>query len=149
MDHREKAVQLFREGCNCAQATFAAFCDVTGIEERAALRLSSSFGGGIGRMREVCGAVSGMCMAAGCLYGYDDPRAADEKKQHYARIQEMAGQFRGEFGSIICRDILKNPDDSPSPTPRTPEFYSTRPCERCIWRAADILERYLRENPPG
>lgn len=149
MEHREKAEALFLEGYNCAQAVFAAFCDVTGMEEQAALRLSSSFGGGFGRMREVCGAFSGLCMAAGWLYGYTDPGCAAEKKEHYARVQSMAEEFRAEFGSIVCRDILKKPDDAPNPTPRTAEFYHVRPCARCVGTAAEILDRYIREHPTG
>ena len=104
MDHREKAAELFVNGCNCAQAVAVAFCDVTGMDPRAAAKLSSSFGGGMGRMREVCGAVSGMLMVAGLLYGYDDPGENDvNKKAHYRLVQTLAGQFREEIGSIICR----------------------------------------------
>lgn len=147
MEHREKAVQLFLEGYNCAQAVFAAFSDVTDMDEKTALRLSSSFGGGVGRMREVCGAVSGMCMAAGCLYGYDTPETGGVKREHYARIQAMAEQFRAAFGSIVCKEILKKPDASSNPTPRTAEFYEKRPCARCVALAAEILDKYMEEHP--
>lgn len=147
MDHREKAVALFLEGYNCAQSVFAAFCQEMKIEEKTALRLASSFGGGLGRMREVCGAVSGMCMALGCLYGYDTPETGAVKREHYERVQALAGQFREQFGSIVCRDILKKPDASAVPTPRTPEFYEKRPCARCIGLAAELLERYIAEHP--
>ena len=94
MDHREKAAELFVNGSNCAQAVAVAFCDVTGMEPELAAKLSSSFGGGMGRMREVCGAVSGMLMVLGALYGYDDPGEKDRaKKAHYAMVQELAGKF--------------------------------------------------------
>ena len=102
MTHQEKARQNFLNGYNCAQAVFCAFCDVTGMDEREALRLSSSFGGGMGRLREVCGAVSGMFMAAGLLYGYDDLEDKSLKAAHYARIQDLAARFSSQKKSLIC-----------------------------------------------
>ena len=148
MDHREKAAELFVNGCNCAQAVAVAFCDVTGMDPRAAAKLSSSFGGGMGRMREVCGAVSGMLMVAGLLYGYDDPGEKDvNKKAHYALVQQLAGAFREEVGSIVCREILKNPPSDPNPTPRTAEYYKTRPCARMVMTAARILDGYIASHP--
>ena len=84
--HAGKAMELFLDGYNCAQSVFTAFCDLHGMEEKEALRLSSSFGGGMGRMREVCGALSGIFMAAGLLYGYDSPDDKDAKTEHYRRI---------------------------------------------------------------
>ena len=148
MDHREKAAELFVNGCNCAQAVAVAFCDVTGMDPRAAAKLSSSFGGGMGRMREVCGAVSGMLMVLGALYGYDDPGEGDRaKKAHYALVQELAGKFRERNGSIICREILKNPPSDPSPTPRTAEFYKNRPCARLVVCAAELLDEYIAAHP--
>ena len=139
MDHGMKAAELFTQGYNCAQSVAAAFCDVTGLDEKTAARMASPFGGGMGRMREVCGAVSGMLMVLGALYGYDDPGEKDRaKKAHYAMVQELAGKFRERNGSIICREILKNPPSDPSPTPRTAEFYKTRPCARMVMTAARI-----------
>ena len=109
MDHRELAAELFLSDSNCAQAVLEAFSDVTGLEKSLAAKLASSFGGGMGRMREVCGAVSGMLMVAGLLYGYDDPGENDvNKKAHYRLVQNLAGQFREKIGSIICREILDN-----------------------------------------
>ena len=149
MDHSILAAELFLGGCNCAQAVVVAFCDQTGLEREFAARLSSSFGGGMGRMREVCGAVSGMLMVAGLLYGYDDPGDRDvNKKQHYALVQELAGKFREQTGSIVCREILKNPPSDPNPTPRTEEFYKKRPCARMVMLAAGILDDYIARNPP-
>lgn len=147
MDHREKAAELFLQGYNCAQAMMVAYCDVTGLTPEFAAKLSSSFGGGMGRMREVCGAVSGMLMVAGLVYGYDTPGDDVSKKAHYHLVQHLAGKFREEAGSIVCREILKNPPSDPNPTPRTAEFYKTRPCARMLTLAAGILDDYLREHP--
>ena len=148
MDHREKAAELFVNGSNCAQAVAVAFCDITGMEPELAARLSSSFGGGMGRMREVCGAVSGMLMVLGALYGYDDPgEKAQAQREHYALVQELAGKFRERNGSIICREILKNPPSDPSPTPRTEEFYNSRPCTRMVVCAAELLDAYIAAHP--
>ena len=148
MDHSEKAAELFLNGSNCAQSVVVAFCDVTGLEPGFAAKLSSSFGGGIGRMREVCGAVSGMLMVAGLLYGYDDPGEKDAaKKKHYQLVQSLAGQFREQIGSIVCREILKNPPSDPTPSPRTAEYYKTRPCVHMVITAAKILDAYIEAHP--
>ena len=147
MDHREKAAELFLQGYNCAQAMMVAYCDVTGLTPEFAAKLSSSFGGGMGRMREVCGAVSGMLMVAGLVYGYDTPGDDGSKKAHYHLVQHLAGKFREEAGSIVCREILKNPPSDPNPTPRTAEFYAKRPCTRMLILAAGILDDYIREHP--
>lgn len=148
MDHREIAGELFLSGYNCAQSVAVAFCDVTGLTPDFAAKMASSFGGGMGRMREVCGAVSGMLMVAGLLYGYDLPDDGDRKKKaHYQLVQALAGQFRQEVGSIVCREILKNPASDPNPTPRTAEFYKSRPCARMVMTAAGILDQYIAEHP--
>ena len=147
MNHVERAVELFVEGYNCAQAVAAAFGDLTGLDEKTAARMASCFGGGMGRMREVCGAVSGMLMVAGVLYGYDDPKATREKRELYAQVQAMAGQFRQELGSIVCRDLLKNPPSDPNPTPRTEQFYKDRPCARMVATAARIMDAFIEEHP--
>ena len=147
MNHSERAVELFVEGYNCAQAVAAAFGDLTGLDEKTAARMASCFGGGMGRMREVCGAVSGMLLAAGLLYGYDDPKATTEKRELYAQVQAMAGQFREELGSIVCRDLLKNPPSDPNPTPRTEQFYKDRPCARMVATAARILDAFIEAHP--
>ena len=103
---KEKAMALFEEGYNCAQAVFLAFEDLHGFDRHTAAALSSSFGGGMGRLREVCGTVSGMFMVAGVLYGYEDPKDREAKAEHYARIQELAGMFEQQNGSIVCRELL-------------------------------------------
>ena len=147
MNHVERAVDLFVEGYNCAQAVAAAFGDLTGLDEKTAAQMASCFGGGMGRMREVCGAVSGMLMVAGVLYGYDDPKATTEKRELYAQVQAMAGQFRQELGSIVCRDLLKNPPSDPNPTPRTEQFYKDRPCARMVATAARIMDEFIEAHP--
>ena len=147
MNHVERAVELFVEGYNCAQAVAAAFGDLTGLDEKTAARMASCFGGGMGRMREVCGAVSGMLLVAGMLYGYDDPKATKEKRDLYAQVQAMAGQFREELGSIVCRDLLKNPPSDPNPTPRTEQFYKDRPCARMVATAARIMDEFIGSHP--
>ncbi len=148
MDHSIAAGQLFLGGCNCAQAVFLAFTDITGMERKLAAKISSPFGGGMGRMREVCGAVSGMYMVLGALYGYDENAEEDgQKKQLYKDVQMLAAQFREECGSIICREILKNPPSDPKPTPRTAEFYAQRPCARMVMTAAKLLDAFIAEHP--
>lgn len=147
MDHGLKAAELFVQGYNCAQAVAVAFCDVTGLTPDFSARMASSFGGGMGRMREVCGAVSGMLMVAGLLYGYDTPDDDVSKKTHYTLVQALAGTFREEVGSIVCREILKNPPSDPSPTPRTAEFYAKRPCARMVVTASRILDEYIAAHP--
>ena len=148
MDHSIKAGELFLTGANCSQAVVLAYEDLTGLDRETALKISSAFGGGIGRMREVCGAVSGMFMVLGLLYGYTEPGEKDcNKKALYQDVQKLADQFREQVGSIICRDILKNPPSDPNPTPRTEEFYKQRPCTRMVMVAAKILEDYIQEHP--
>ena len=147
MDRGTQAADLFLQGYNCAPAVAVAFSAVTGLDEALSARMASAFGGGMGRMREVCGAVSGMLMVAGLLYGYDSPEADTHKKALYQLVQELAGKFREENGSIICREILKNPPSDANPSPRTPEYYASRPCARMVYTAASLLEEYLKENP--
>ena len=147
MNHSDLAVENFKKGYNCSQSVVVAFCDVTGMTPEYAARLSSSFGGGMGRMREVCGAVSGMLMVAGLLYGYDVPGDDAIKRAHYKLVQELAGKFRDREQSIVCREILKNPPSDPNPTPRDAEFYQKRPCARLVALAAAILDDYMKDHP--
>ena len=147
MDHVMLAAELFLEGYNCAQAVAVAFTDLTGMEKQEAARLAAPFGGGMGRMREVCGAVSGMLMVLGQLYGYDNSDAESTKKELYKQVQDLAEKFRQENGSIICREILKNPPSDPNPTPRTAEFYAQRPCARMVMAAARLLDEYIADHP--
>lgn len=147
MDHSMKAAELFLQGYNCAQAVAVAFCDVTGLDEELTAKIASSFGGGMGRLREVCGAVSGMFMVLGCLYGYDNPDDDAPKKELYARVQKLAKEFQAQNGSIICREILKNPPTDPNPSPRTAEFYAKRPCVRMVMVAAELMDQFIAEHP--
>ena len=147
MDHAAEAKRLFLMGYNCAQAVFCAFCDETGLEIGAAAKLSSSFGGGMGRLREVCGTVSGALLALGMLCGYSDPADPEAKAKHYRLVQEYARRFREKNGTIICRELLKDVPVTPgdTPEPRTPEFYARRPCLRLAGEAAAILDEMLAE----
>ena len=148
MNHEEKARELFKEGYNCSQSVFGAFCDETNIDVHTALKLSSSFGGGMGRLREVCGAVSGMFLVAGVLYGYDNPTDQKIKAHHYARIQKLANEFKEQNKSIICRELLglEGNDTTPIPQARTTEYYTKRPCIDLVGDAAKIIENYMKED---
>ncbi len=148
MNHGMKAAELFLQGYNCAQAIAVAFADVLDLDETFCARSVSAFGGGMGRLREVCGAVSGMFFVVSHLYGYDRPDDEQGKKDTYALVQQLAGEFRKINGSIICREILDNPPSDPNPTPRTEAFYRQRPCARMVLTAGEILDRYIAENPP-
>lgn len=141
----EKAVELFHTGYNCAQSVFCAFCEDFGMNFETGLKLSSSFGGGMGRLREVCGAVSAMFMIAGLKYGYTEPNNDTVKQTHYRRIQKLAEEFEEKHKTIICREILGLPKgkDSPVPSKRTEEYYASRPCEKCIADAARIIEKFI------
>ena len=145
----ELAQTYFKEVYNCAQSHALAVFEEIGIEKTKLLRMVSSFGGGMGRLREVCGAVSGMFFVAGALYGYDDPKDMQAKKEHYARLQELAAQFRAQTGSIVCRELLglEVKDQSPVPSARTEEYYKKRPCPEMIAIAAQIMEAYRKEHP--
>lgn len=152
LSKRELAQSNFRTGYNCTQAVVLSFkdelCNKLNIDENTLLKLASSFGGGMGRLREVCGAVSGMFMIAGFLYGYTSPEDKLGKTEHYKRIQELAEAFREKNGSIVCRELLqlRQHKDVPVPDDRTPEYYATRPCERVIGDAAAIIEAYIQER---
>ncbi len=150
-DHTEKAAGLFAEGMNCAQSVFVAFSDVTGMDEETAKHLSSSFGGGMGRMREVCGTCSAIFMVLGLLYGEGTEKDDKIKAAHYKRVQDLAEEFRKEHGTIICREVLKDLSvtNTPVPEKRTEEYYRVRPCVKFVRTAAAILDTYLEENPPG
>lgn len=146
--YAKKAMDLFKEGFNCSQSVFLAFEDMHKMDPKTALMLSSSFGGGMGRLREVCGAVSGMFMVAGVLYGYDDPKDYEAKKVHYERIQQLAKEFESRNGSIVCRQLLGLGEgkDTPAPEKRTQEYYKKRPCAELVGMAAAIMEQYILAN---
>jgi C_GCAxxG_C_C family probable redox protein len=149
MSRRETAMENFKKGYNCSQSLVLAFKDMIPIDEALLLKMASSFGGGMGRLREVCGAVSGMFMVAGFLYGYDGPETGQVKADHYARIQELAHRFEEKHGTIICREMLglSVHHDAPTPEARTKEYYKKRPCVEIVGDAAEILEQYIEKNP--
>ena len=141
-------MRLFMDGYNCAQAVFCAFRDVTGMDMDSASRLSSPFGAGMGRMREVCGAVSGALMVLGSVRGCADPQNPAVKAELYHLVQKFAEIFRENNGSIICRDLLTDTQLSEgwAPEERTSAFYARRPCLRLTGDAARILVRILAEQ---
>lgn len=143
---QEKAIDYFHRGYNCAQSVFAAFAEELGLSEAAALRLPSAFGAGLGRMRGTCGAFSGLALIAGFKHGNLSPDPAD-KERIFALTRQLADEFRTEFGSLQCRELLHLPPDAEEgarPSERTAAYYAARPCERCVAfcaaKAAEILE---------
>ncbi len=151
MSRREAAMANFKNGYNCSQSILLAFADMIPVDREILSRMASSFGGGMGRLREVCGSVSGMFMVAGFLYGYAGPETGQVKADHYARIQELASRFEEKHGTIVCREMLGLTvrHDVPTPEARTQEYYKKRPCGEIIGDAAEILEQYIQENPIG
>lgn len=149
MTRRELAMANFMEGYNCSQSIVLAFSDMLQLDKETLLKLASSFGGGMGRLREVCGSVSGMFMVIGLLYGYDGPETGQIKADHYARVQELAHKFEEKHGSIVCRELLglSVRHDVPVPEARTAQYYQKRPCPEIIGDAAEILEQYINDNP--
>ena len=153
----QQAVQYFRQGYNCSQSVAMAFADLYGIEPETMARLAASFGGGIGRMRETCGAASGMFLLAG-LQTTDGQADPQQKKHNYQTVQHLAAQFKHECGSLLCKELLglvprqdtdtpvsPIPTDMLSPTPaaRTDEYYKKRPCAATVEIAARIYAHYL------
>lgn len=145
MTHAEKAEELFREGYNCAQSVFLAFEDMYDIDHNTAMRLSSGFGAGMGKLREVCGALTGAFMAVGLLYGYDDVTDSEAKKNTYSIIRLIAERFETEKQTIICRELLglKKEEDLEEPAVRTEEYYRSRPCVGLCVLAAQLLDDYI------
>ena len=146
----ELAYNYFCQGYNCSQAVAAAFAPEMGLDVDAVVKLMSGFGGGMGRMREVCGTFSGIVAVVSQLYGYSDPKEQKGKKELYEKIQALAEKFKADNGSIICRELLglSAPEGSPVPEARTSEDYKKRPCPELCRYAADILDEFIKENPP-
>ena len=142
------AEELFKEGYNCAQAVFCAYCEDYGMDFETGLKLSSPMGGGMGRLREVCGAVSGLFLLVGLKDGYTSPTDTESKKELYANIQTLAKKFEEEFGSIICKELLGLPEkeNSPEPTKRDEKFYHKRPCVEQVKFAAKLFEEYINKK---
>ena len=145
MDHGKLAEENFRKGYNCAQSVLLAFGDVTGLDDKTAAMLSSSFGGGLGRLREICGTVSGAAMVLGLVQGYADSDDPEAKTAHYHRVQEFARRFREKNGSIICRELLSGVQtvEGNDPEQRTDAYYKKRPCPALCRCAAEILDEML------
>lgn len=147
MDHAQKARDLFLSGCSCSQAVFAAFAGDFGIDHDMALRLASSFGGGMGGMRETCGAVSGMLMAAGMKWGYSDVGNLDIKTAHYARVRSLIERFKEEHKTIVCRELLAHLSElKKDPSARTAEYYRVRPCAMFVETAARLLDEMDKQE---
>ncbi len=157
MDKKEMAQQYFKEGYNCAQAVFLAYAPDYGMDKETALKMSSSFGAGMGRMREVCGAASGMFMVAGLASGSADPKDMAAKTKNYELVQQLAEVFRSknERGSMICRELLGLDSEKPAvsaasiegskPEERTKEYYKKRPCIDLVGDACEALDEVLGE----
>jgi len=141
-------MENFKKGYNCSQSIVLTFADILPLDSDTLSRMASSFGGGMGRLREVCGAVSGMFMVVGLLYGYEGPETGQVKAEHYARIQDLAHKFEEKHKSIVCREMLELSvkHDAPTPEARTEEYYKKRPCVEIIGDAAQILDEYIKAN---
>ena len=150
MSKGDLAYENFLKGYNCTQAVAVTFAKELGLDENTAARLSGGFGGGIGRLREVCGTFSGVVFVLSALYGYSDPKNTEGKKELYEKIQECAAKFREDNGSIICRELLglEKPEASAVPEPRTAEYYKKRPCPELCRYAGDLIEEFIGNNPP-
>ncbi len=147
-DHGLIAENNFNESCNCAQAVLLSFHEELGLDPQTALKLASSFGGGMGRLREVCGALSGLFMVVGMRYGPHDVEDDDAKSAHYEIIQSLASDFRQAYGSIICRDLLELDETVSEPVPekRTADYYARRPCGEYVKFAARLMDQYERDG---
>ena len=145
----EKAVALFKEGYNCSQSVVAAFADQYGFTREQALRMSASFGGGIGRMRETCGAACGLFMLAGLETGAIEGADRDGKARNYAVVQELAEEFKRRNGALKCADLLGLSKKEPvvsTPEARTSQYYAKRPCVKMVEEAARIWCEYLEKS---
>lgn len=149
IEEREaRAREYFTAGYNCAQAVVMAFSDIMSLDEVGAARIAAPFGGGMGRMREVCGAVSGMTMVAGAISPATDPKNMVERKNNYALVQHFAAMFREQNGDIVCRRLLsleprEENAETAMPSQRTAEYYKKRPCVEYVATAARIVATYL------
>lgn len=143
-----RAKEYFREGYNCAQSVALAYADITALDEQMVATITASYGGGMGRLREVCGAVSGMAFLASFISPCPTKDNAEAKKANYALVQEFAEAFRKQNGAIVCRTLLglDRPKDEPTPSPRTAEYYKKRPCADLVYDAALIVGNYLQNK---
>lgn len=142
----DRARALFEEGYSCSQSVFGAFAEECGLEQKLAFQIASGLGGGVGRLRETCGAITGIALVLGIKQGYWEPSAIEEKTKLYAAIGELAERFRKRTGSIVCRELLglSSVEYNPKPDERTAEYYQNRPCKELIALAAELLEEHLK-----
>ena len=147
MNKADRAEELFRMGYNCSQSVYAAFAEELGMSVEEAAKRASPFGAGFGKLREVCGTVSGMVLVLGDLCGYQDPTDAAGKQALYALVQRLCCSFAASEGSLLCRELLglEKGEDLEEPAVRTEEYYQSRPCVGACRRAAELLEAYLTE----
>ncbi|GFI47100.1 hypothetical protein IMSAGC019_02422 [Lachnospiraceae bacterium] len=143
-----QAVETFESGYTCAQAVFVTYAGLFGMDRETALKLSSPMGGGVGRMREICGAVSSMALLAGLKEGNTDPENEEGRERIYVLVRRLADRFKEKNGSIICRELLgiTQREESAKPAPRTKEYYASRPCSALVASAAEIVEEMLLED---
>ena len=149
MNEKERAIDLFKEGFNCSQSVFVAFSDRFGIDEETAKKISAGLGGGLGRMREVCGAVSGAAMVIGSIASATDGKDSESKQKNYELVREFSERFTKRNGSIICRELLGldvKMEKSAEPEKRTAEYYKKRPCVELVGDAIEILQDIIEEN---
>ena len=143
-----KAIEIFEQGYNCSQAVFMAYSDKYGIDSETASKLATSFGGGMGRLREVCGAVSGMFLVLGMEYPFTDTKDKASKNTNYKAVQHTANEFKSIMGSYICADLLKlkHLPQNPESSERNETYYKSRPCTRCVAVAAEIVGKEIARD---
>lgn len=146
---QEQAVEAFLGGCNCAQAVFSTYADLFGIDRQTAMNLTNSMGGGISRLREVCGTVSAIALLTGLAEGEVDPKDLKAREKVYQRTRDLLAKFEEENGSLVCRELLGilGRERSARPSERTPEYYKKRPCAKFVACAAKIIEEELLCQP--
>ncbi len=145
MTKREIGENYFKQGYNCAQAVAVTFADKLNMDNDTIAKMLSGFGGGFGRMREVCGAVSGMVFVLSALEGQFDPSDSNGKMETYKKVQNLMNEFKAKNGTYICRELLSLPEGNSEPIPekRTETYYKKRPCASLVGDACEILENYF------
>lgn len=148
MTRKELAINCFKEGYNCSQSVVLAFKDVLTIDANELCKIASPFGGGISRMRETCGAVTGMVLVLANLIGYSTPETGEKKHELYKNTQEILKIFENKYGSLTCRRLLNLNvvHDDPKPSNRDHSFFMNRPCPELIGGAAELLEIFLKNK---
>lgn len=148
--YAEKAKSLFLEGYNCSQSVLGAFAELYGLDTETAMRLGDGLGGGMGRMRLTCGAVSAMAIVVGLALSSGRPKDSDNRTKVYAKVREMSEEFARKNGSVICAELLGSAapkDNSSRPEERTAEYYRKRPCAEYVHDCAAIIEDLLTDTP--